>query len=150
MSGMCELPRHQATDQEVERILQAHRVVAVVGLSPKPHRDSFQVARYLQEQGYTIIPVNPNCREVLGERCYPSLADVPTPVDIVDIFRKPEAVPEIVEAAIAARAKVIWMQLGIVHNEAADKALAHGLDVVMGKCIKVEHMRTRSGKGPTR
>jgi uncharacterized protein len=113
--------------------------VAVVGLSDRPERSSYEVAAYLQAQGYRIIPVNPNLSEVLGEKAYPRLDAVPGPVDVVDIFRKPEAVPEIVDQAIAKCAKVIWMQEGIAHNAAADKARAAGLQVVMNKCLLKEH-----------
>ena len=141
MADVCEIPEQNATDSEISRILEEYNVVAVVGLSRKTHRDSFQVASFLQNHGYTIIPVNPKYNEVLGQKCYASLKDIPIPIDIVNIFRKPEAVPEIVDMAIKANAKVIWMQQGIVHNQAADKARAHGLDVVMNKCMKVEYMR---------
>ena len=141
MSDACEIPEQNATDPEISRILEEYKVVAVVGLSQKTHRESFQVASFLQDHGYTIIPVNPKYTEVLGQKCYASLGDIPGPIDIVDIFRKPEAVPEIVDMAIKVNAKVIWMQQGIAHNKAADKARAHGLDVVMSKCIKVEYMR---------
>ena len=141
MSGACEIPQENATDSEIGRILEEYNVVAVVGLSHKTHRDSFQVASFLQNHGYTIIPVNPKYDEVLGQKCYASLEDIPVPIDIVNIFRSPEAVPEIVDMAIKVNAKVIWMQQGIVHNKAADKARAHGLDVVMNKCMKVEYMR---------
>ncbi len=123
----------------IEQILQGSKTVAVVGLSPRPERDSHEVAHYLKEHGYRIIPVNPTATEILGERCYPSLSAVPEPVDIVDIFRRPEDVPPIVEEAIQKGARVVWMQLGIVHEEAANKAKAHGLDVVMDRCTKVEH-----------
>ena len=104
-----------------------------------PNEPSHQVARYLQSQGYRIIPVNPHCQEVLGEKCYPSLKEVPEPVEVVDIFRKGEAIPGIVEEAIAAGAKVIWMQLGLESPEAAARAQAAGLQVVMNRCMKIEH-----------
>lgn len=135
----CEMPLQNAGSDEMERLLATAKTVAIVGLSPKPHRDSYQVAAYLQQHGYRVIPVNPKAVEILGEPCYPSLLEVPGPVDIVNIFRKPEAVPEIVEAAIAVRAKAVWMQMGIVHNAAADRARAAGLTVVMSRCIMVEH-----------
>jgi predicted CoA-binding protein len=97
------------------------------------------VARYLQRQGYRIIPVNPNEREVLGERAYPSLRAVPVPVDVVDVFRRPEYVPEVVDDAIAIGAPVLWLQQGVIHPQAAQRAQAAGLAVVMDRCIKVEH-----------
>src|SRR5438094_956991 len=126
MSEACELPRENATLEEMREILRTAKTVAVVGLSDKPDRDSYRVARYLQSAGYRIIPVNPAVKEVLGEKAHASLRDVPEKVDVVDIFRKPDAVPEIVEDAIAVGAKVVWMQDGIVHNDAADRARAAG------------------------
>ena len=140
MSEACEMPLENATPEEIREILQQHRVVAVVGLSDKPERDSYRVAQFLQEHGYRIIPVNPNVSEVLGEKAYARLSDVPEPVDMVDIFRRPEAVPEIVDEAIDKSAKVVWMQEGIAHNEAADKARAAGLKVVMSRCMMKEYM----------
>lgn len=141
----CEFPRQNATTEEVRRILASARTVAVVGLSDKPERDSHRVAAYLQRAGYRIIPVNPNLTSVLGEKAYPNLRAIPEPVDVVDIFRKPEAVPEIVEDAIAIGARVVWMQDGIVHNAAADRARQAGLAVVMNKCMMREHRAWRAG-----
>jgi predicted CoA-binding protein len=139
MSDDCELPIQNASDDEIRHILATARTIAIVGLSPNPDRDSYRVAAYLQQHGYTIIPVNPSATEILGGKSYPSLREVPRPVDIVDIFRKPEAVPEIVDEAIAIGTRVIWMQMGIAHNVAADKARAAGLQVVMSRCIMVDH-----------
>ncbi len=127
------------TPEEIRAILQNHRVVAVVGLSPKPERPSFQVARYLQEHGYRIIPVNPGQREILGEKCYPRLSDIPFPVEVVDIFRNVEAIPAIVDEAIATGARVVWMQQGLVEPAAARKAREAGLEVVMDRCMKIDH-----------
>ncbi|MFA6988999.1 MAG: CoA-binding protein [Candidatus Gastranaerophilaceae bacterium] len=135
----CEFPEQNATNEEIKEILQNSKTIAIVGLSTDKLKDSFKVAEYLQKHGYKIIPVNPKYLEVLEEKCYPDLQSIPEKVDIVDIFRKPEAVPAIVDDAIEAGAKVIWMQLGICHNEAAKKAQNTGLKVVMNKCIKVEH-----------
>ena len=114
--------------------------MAIVGLSPKPERDSHKVAAYLKDHGYRIVPVNPGQKEILGEKAYPDLKAIPFQVDIVDIFRRPEAVPAVVDDAIEVAAKVVWTQLGIVHNQAAGKARRAGLEVVMNKCIKIEHM----------
>jgi predicted CoA-binding protein len=139
MSDACEIPLHNASSEEIRRIIQTARTIAVVGLSDKPQRDSYQVAAYLQHAGYRIVPVNPTLTEVLGEKCYPSLRDVPAAIDIVNIFRRPEAVPAIVEEAIAIGARVVWMQDGIVHNEAAQKARDAGLEVVMSRCLLREH-----------
>ncbi|MDI6793817.1 MAG: CoA-binding protein [bacterium] len=141
MSGspICEFPTQNCSDKEVQQILSAAKVIAVVGLSHKPYRDSYRVAAYLKEKGYRIIPVNPNAIEVLGEKAYHNLGEIPEKVDLVNIFRKPEAVSEIVEAAIGIGAKVVWMQKGIVHNASADKARAAGLQVIMNKCMLKEH-----------
>ena len=128
-----------ASPENIRAILKKYHTVAVVGLSDNPQRPSHQVARYLQTQGYRIIPVNPQCQEVLGEKCYPSLKEVPEPVEVVDIFRKGEAIPAIVEEAIAAGAKVIWLQLGLESPEATARARAAGLQVVMNRCMKIEH-----------
>jgi uncharacterized protein len=137
----CEFPKSNATSQEIAEMLRTAKVIAVVGLSPKPERPSHGVSAYMKDQGYTIIPVNPGHPEILGEKAYKSLLDVPGPIDIVNIFREPSAVPEIVDQAIQKKAKAIWMQEGIVHNEAAEKACAAGLKVVMNKCIYKEHAR---------
>lgn len=145
MSSACELPLKNATPDEIRQLLAWARTIAIVGLSDKPERDSFRVARYLKERGYRVIPVNPNVGEVHGERAFASLRDVPGPVDIVDIFRKPEAVPEVVADAIAIGAKAVWMQEGIAHNGAAERARAAGLQVVMNKCIMKEHRNAFGG-----
>jgi len=125
--------------REIAAVLNDYRVVAVVGLSGNPERPSYQVAQYLQNHGYRIIPVNPGCRQVLGEPCYPSLKDIPFPVEVVDIFRKVEAIPAIVDEAIAAGAKAVWMQLDLEEPGSARKARKAGLKVVMNRCMKVEH-----------
>jgi len=124
-----------------KEILQQFKKVAVVGLSSDPSRASFGVSRYMQKSGYQITPVNPNEVEVLGEKAYASLDEVPGPIEIVDIFRRPEFVPEIVDAAIRRKAKVIWMQLGVVHESAARKAREAGIEVLMDNCILQEHMK---------
>jgi predicted CoA-binding protein len=143
MSDACEFPLQNATPQEIRDILEGTRVIAVVGLSDKPDRASHHVAAYMQSAGYRIIPVNPAVKEVLGEKSYSSLKEIPEKVDLVDVFRKPEAVPQIVEDAIAIGAKVVWMQEGVVHNAAADQARAAGLKVVMDRCLLKEHRRMR-------
>ena len=125
---------------KIRHILKDSKNIAVVGLSPNPHRPSHQVARYLMEAGYTIIPVNPGQDEILGMTCYPNLQAIPTPLDMVDIFRRQEKVMPIVEDAIAIGAKFIWMQEGIVNKEAAAKAEAAGLSVIMDRCTKIDHM----------
>ena len=138
MSEFCEISRHPAKDERILAILKGYTMVAVVGLSPREERDSNQVAAFLKERGFRIIPVNPKHERILGEEAYPSLLEVPGPVEIVDIFRKPEAVPGIVEQAIDKGARVIWMQRGIVNNSAAERAMEAGLEVIMDRCMKVE------------
>ncbi len=123
-------------EQEIVKLLHDAQDIAVVGISDKPERDSHAVAAFLQGLGYRIVPINPRLSEVLGERCYPSLAAYGKAVDIVDIFRKPEAVPPIVDEAIATGAKAVWMQEGISHAEAAHKAQGAGLAVIQDACIK--------------
>lgn len=125
---------------EIADILKKSKTIAVVGLSPKENRPSNQVARYLIDAGYTVIPVNPGQDEILGQICYPNLAAIPVKVDVVDIFRKPEDVPPVVEEAIAIKAESVWMQLGISNEQAASMAHAAGLKVVMDRCIKIDHM----------
>ena len=125
----------------IKEILETYRTIAVVGLSSHTWRPSFSVSRYMQSAGYRIIPVNPSETEVLGERAYPALDDIPKAFEIVDIFRRSEYVPDIVEAAIRRNARVIWMQLGVIHEEAAARARSAGLEVVMDRCILQDHMQ---------
>ncbi|HZT29781.1 MAG TPA: CoA-binding protein [Bryobacteraceae bacterium] len=125
----------------IPEILRSARTIAVVGLSSKRYRPSYGVAEYLQRSGYRIIPVNPQETEVLGEKAWPALESVPEAIDIVDIFRRSESVPEIVEAAIRVGARAVWMQEGVIHEEAAARARAAGLEVVMDRCILKEHRR---------
>ena len=127
--------------KRIAEILRSARTIAVVGVSSKRFRPSYGVTEYMQRAGYRIIPVNPQETEVLGEKSYPDLDSIPGPVDIVDIFRRSEFVPEIVDAAIRKGAKMIWMQEGVVHEEAARRAEAAGLAVVMDHCILKEHRR---------
>jgi len=128
-------------DTAIETILRNARTIAVVGASPKPGRDSGTIAAFLAAKGYTIIPVNPAYKEVLGTRCYPDLTSIGSPVDIVDIFRNPEEVLPIIDEAIAIGAKTVWMQLGVVNAEAAKKAEQAGLQVIMDRCIAVDYRR---------
>jgi predicted CoA-binding protein len=122
-------------NEEIRHLLTTAKTIAVVGLSSNPQRASHGVARFLQAQGYRVIPVNPKETQVLGEKAYASLDEVPEAVDIVDVFREPSAVPAIVEAAIRKGARAVWMQLGVVHEEAAARARQAGLVVVMDRCI---------------
>jgi len=127
--------------KRISEILHSARTIAVVGLSGKRYRPSYGVAEYLKRAGYRVIPVNPEETEVLGEKCYPDLDSVPDAIDVVDIFRRSEFVPDIVEAAIRKGAKAIWMQEGVVHEEAAHRAEAAGIVVAMDRCILKDHRR---------
>jgi uncharacterized protein len=131
--------------QDRIRILEKYQRIAMVGLSSNPFRPSHFAAIYMLAHGYDVTPVNPRESEILGRRSYPSLLDVPGPIEIVDIFRESDAVPAIVEEAIARGAKVIWMQLGVIHEQAAAKARDAGLEVVMDRCVKIEHARFFGG-----
>lgn len=128
-------------DAGLRRILETHKVIAMVGLSQKEDRPSNIVARYLMARGYTVIPVNPAQTEILGQRCYASLKDIPVKVDMVDVFRKSADVPPFAADAIAIGAKSLWLQIGIINEDAAAKASAAGLDVVMDRCPKIEYAR---------
>ena len=129
----------------LRRILRTCKTVAVVGLSDEWHRPSNFVAKYLQSHGYRVIPVNPRYQSVLGERCYARLEDIPEPVDMVDVFRKPADVPPIAASAVAIGAKCLWQQLGVANREADAIARAAGLDSVMDRCVKIEHARLFGG-----
>jgi predicted CoA-binding protein len=129
--------------QSIPEILQSSRIIAVVGLSNSRMRASYGVSEYMQSAGYKIIPVNPSETEVLGEAAYSTLDDIPGPIDIVNVFRRPEFVPEIVEAAIRKGARTVWMQEGVEHEQAAARARDAGLNVVMDRCILKEHHRLR-------
>jgi predicted CoA-binding protein len=129
----------------LRRILAESRTIAVVGLSANWHRPSNFAAKYMQEHGYRVIPVNPAYTEVLGEKCYPDLESIPVPVDIVDCFRAASEIVPIARSAIAIRAKVLWLQLGVINIEAAKLARAAGLEVVVDRCVKIEHARLFGG-----
>ncbi len=128
-------------NEVIRSILTDSRVVAVVGASPKPYRDSHSIALFLEGRGYTVYRVNPAYDTIDGKPCYKDLSAVPEPIDIVDVFRRPEAVPAIVDEALAVGAKVLWLQFGVVHEDAAAAAEAGGLKVVMDHCIAVDHRR---------
>ena len=137
----CEFSQSNPTEDEIRDILENYTTVAVVGLSDKPERDSHEVAKYLKEHGYTIVPVNPARSEILGEKSYPDLSSIPLQIDIVDIFRNIDAIPGIVDEAIKIKAKVVWMQLGLAHDESAQKARGAGLVAIQSKCMKIEHAK---------
>ena len=133
--------------EKTRRILSRFKTIAVVGLSAQWHRPSYFAAKYMQEHGYRVIPVNPGYVEILGEKCYKSLRDIPEKVDIVDCFRRSAEIPAIAEDAIAIGAKVLWMQLGVENADARRKAEAAGLEVVEDRCVKIEHGRFFGGLG---
>ena len=134
------------SDKEMKEILLSAKTVASVGLSSNQEKESYWIAAYLKEQGYRIIPVNPTATEILGEKAYPDLSSVPEKVDVVQVFRKPEDVPPVVEEAIKIGAKVVWMQEGISHEESAKKAREAGLQVIMDACMRATHRRLIGAK----
>jgi uncharacterized protein len=134
-------------DTVLKEILQSTKTIASVGLSSNPNKESYRIASYLKAQGYRVIPVNPTASEIMGETSYPDLPSVPEKIDLVQIFRKPEDVPPVVDDAIKVGANVVWMQEGIVHEAAAEKARQAGLQVVMDTCMRVAH-RTLMGAQP--
>jgi uncharacterized protein len=147
-SPTCSLrphPDNAQSSETITRLLEETRTIAVVGLSARPERPSHGVARYLQSAGYKIFPVNPAESEILGERAYAKLEDVPEKIDVVEVFRRPEFVPDIVESAIRIGAKAVWMQEGVVNEAAAERARKAGLTVVMDRCMRKEHMLRRKG-----
>jgi predicted CoA-binding protein len=129
----------------LRRILTQCNTIAMVGLSANWYRPSYFAAKYLLDHGYRVIPVTPAYEEVLGQKCYPTLADVPEPIDVVDCFRRAEEIPALAEQAIAVGAKVLWMQLGVINEEAAQIAADGGLEVVMDRCMKIEYARLFGG-----
>ncbi|MFQ5878162.1 MAG: CoA-binding protein [Acidobacteriota bacterium] len=139
MSRPREMPLDNPSSDEIREILRTARRVAVVGHSDDPSRDSYRVGRYLADHGYEVFPVNPNARSTPAQTFYPDLDSVPRPIDVVDIFRRPEAIPGIVDEAIRIGARVVWMQDGLAHSAAAARARAAGLRVVMSRCMMREH-----------
>jgi predicted CoA-binding protein len=131
----------ELSDREIRQALTDATTIAVVGLSEDPSRPSYGVAKYLQEHGYRIVPVNPKADTILGEQAYPDLLSIPFDIDVVDIFRRPEAVGPHIDEAIAKGAKMVWLQLGIRNDQAAQKAHETGVGVVQDRCVKIEHMR---------
>ncbi len=132
-------PEDNPPPGELKAILERSKKIAIVGLSPKEERDSNKVAKYLMEKGYEIVPVNPGQKEILGQTCYKTLEEIPYPVDVADLFLNPARVPAVLDQAINKGIGVIWMQLGVIHHEAAKKAREAGATVVMDKCMKQEH-----------
>ncbi len=136
-----------STIAQLRRILKDNRTIAVVGLSADWFRPSYFAAKYMQEHGFRIIPVNPKYDEILGEKCYPDLKSIPHPVDIVDVFRKPQDCVPIAREAVDIGAKVLWLQIGVINDEAVQIAEAAGLEVVMDRCVKIEYARLFGGLG---
>jgi predicted CoA-binding protein len=126
---------------KMKQLLQETKTIAVVGLSNKPDRPSYGVTQYMQAHGYKIIPVNPTCSEILGETCYPDLSSIPVAVDMVNVFRKPEDCLEVAREAVKIGAKSLWLQMGVINQEALDYASSHGLTGIMDKCLMVEHRK---------
>ncbi|MCF8129882.1 MAG: CoA-binding protein [Deltaproteobacteria bacterium] len=141
------MPDYTPPSAEIERILQNSKRIAIVGLSPKTARDSNKVAQYLLKQGYDVIPVNPGQEQILERTCYKTLEDIPFAVDVADLFINPARIPPVVDQCIRIGVKTIWMQLGIVHNEAASKAREAGIEVVMNRCIMREHQSFVKARG---
>lgn len=140
---LCEFPAHRNEPELIRKILNEYKTIAVVGISRKEDRDSHRVAAYMKEQGYKIVPVNPVADEILGEKCYPRLADIPFEIDVVDVFRKPSALPPLAEeiAALNPKPMAVWFQIGVINNEASQKVADAGIEVVQNLCMKIEHMR---------
>lgn len=145
MKSQCELPARNATPEEIVELLNSARRIAIVGHSARPDRDSYRVGRYLAAHGYEVFPVNPKARSTEDLRFYPDLASVPGPIDIVDIFRRPEELAAIVDEAIRLGAGAIWMQDGLADNAAADRARRAGLRVVMSRCMMRDHRALLGG-----
>jgi predicted CoA-binding protein len=136
----CEFPMINTNTDEIKEIFQDVKTIAVVGLSPNPEKASFRVAKYLQEEGYKIVPIYPKEDEILGEKVYRTLADIPFPIDMVDVFRKSSAVDSIVETCKErGDVKVVWLQVGVVNNKAAESAVKSGIKVVQNRCAMVDH-----------
>jgi len=135
------VPATISQEKWIEWTVSEPRRIAVVGLSNREDRDSYRASFYLHDKGYDIIPVNPNCDSIEGLQCYPSLADIPGTIDIVNIFQRIDRVPSTVATAIRLKPKLIWMQLGVIHAEAADSANSAGIGVIMDRCIKIEHQK---------
>ncbi|NUM33083.1 MAG: CoA-binding protein [Candidatus Brocadiae bacterium] len=139
----CEIPKSNPSSQEISQIFQNAKTIAIVGLSNEPDKDSYHVAEYLKKNHYKIIPVNPKYPEILGEKSYSSLSEIPEKIDIVDVFRKPDAILSIAKECLQLKQKpkVFWMQLGLANQEAADMLEKEGIKVVQSKCTKIEHER---------
>lgn len=138
----CAFPTTNENNEQIDTILKTSKNIAIIGLSPNSEKPSYMVAKYLIEHGYKIFPIYPKGEEILGQKVYRSLAEIPEPIDIVDVFRKPDAIPAVLEEVLKVKGiKTLWLQLGIVNNEAAERAKNAGLNVVQNRCTKIEHAR---------
>jgi len=146
-SETCEFPDRPNNTELVKKILESSKTVAVVGLSHKENRDSYRVAAYLKKHGYKIVPVNPAREEILGEKCYKSVGDIPFRVDVVDVFRKPSALPELAEQIAAVKPGAVWFQIGVVNEKAAKTVRGAGIDFVQNLCMMAEHGRLHPAAG---
>jgi len=140
---ICRIPNRANDSELIKKIIAGCKTVAIVGLSGKPDRDSYRVAAYLKEHGLRIIPVNPQREEILGEKCYKSLADIPFRVDVVDVFRKPSALPALADEIINVRPGAAWFQVGVVDNDAAKKITDAGISFVQNVCMKIELLKLK-------
>lgn len=138
----CAFPTTNENNEQIDTILKTSKNIAIIGLSPNSEKPSYMVAKYLIAHGYKIFPIYPKGEEILGQKVYRSLAEIPEPIDIVDVFRKPDAIPAVLEEVLKVKGiKTLWLQLGIVNNEAAERAKNAGLNVVQNRCTKIEHAR---------
>ena len=144
----CEIPSSTTPSEKIDQLLRDCKRIAIVGISPKESRDSNRVGRYLLEHGYDVIPVNPGQKTILGRPCYKDLLHIPFSVDMADLFLNPIRIPPFVDQAIEVGVRAVWMQIGVVHNEAAQKASENGIDVIMDRCIMKEHQRAAQALGP--
>ncbi|MDH5543882.1 MAG: CoA-binding protein [Nitrospinota bacterium] len=142
-SESCEFPDHPNDPELIKKVITSYKTIAIVGISKKQERDSHMVAAYMQKHGYRIVPVNPTADEILGERCYHSLAEIPFEVDVIDVFRKPSTLPALANdiVGMANKPKAVWFQIGVVNNEASKIVSSAGIEVVQNRCMKVEHIR---------
>ncbi len=146
-SVACEIPAHENDHALIEKIIREYKTIAVVGISKKEERPSYMVAKYLQENSYKVVPVNPTADEILGEKCYKSVEDIGFDIDVVDVFRKPSALPELAEtiASLPKKPKAVWFQIGVINSDAVKTLEDAGIEVVQNLCMKIEHARVVGG-----
>jgi len=146
LSESCEMPSHANNAELINKIVTSYSTVAVVGISKKEDRDSYKVSAYLLDNGFRVVPVNPTADEILGQKSYPSLDSIPFPLDVIDIFRKPSALPELAKeiVSLANKPKSVWFQIGVVNKEAVEIITSAGIDTVENRCLMVEHRKATS------